>query len=47
MTALKDFLNAIHAVVHTIAHVALILPLAALKSVDAGLQHLIVELQKI
>lgn len=47
MTAIKDLLNALHALLHNAAHIALILPLASLKALDTGLQHLIAELGKV
>lgn len=47
MTASKELLSAIHDVGIWILHVILILPLAGLKALDTGIQHLITELNKV
>ncbi len=47
MTALKALLTALHDVGQWLLHVILIPVLAALKALDTGIQHLIMELSKV
>jgi len=47
MTALKQLLTALHDVGQWLLHVILILPIAALKALDSGIQHLLSQLEKL
>lgn len=44
---MKALLNAIHDVLHNVAHILLIVPIAVLKAVVAGLGHVLAEIEKV
>lgn len=44
---IKELETRLHNVVHNSAHILLVLPIAAMKGLDAFLQHLITEASKL